>query len=336
MATIVIDAGHGGYDPGAVNGTRLEKNDNLRMALAVGKILQDCGQNVIYTRTTDVFIPLLERSNIANRANADFFFSIHRNGSTNSAANGVENWIHPSTSQKNAAAASLILSRVANAGVQSNRGLQYGNFSVLRHTNAPAQLFEYGFISNAEDNRLFDQNFNAYAQATASGILSGLGLTCGGAPLPPTPPTPPVTPPDIIPPPPAGDYTATIRYIQSELNRRYGQNLTVDGKWGPLSYRALLRAYQIELNRQFNAGLVVDGVWGPRTRAATRTLRLGDRGNLVWLMQAALYVNGFPAAPDGIFGPATDIHVRNFQRANGLTVDGLAGPNTFEKLFARA
>ena len=338
MATVVLDAGHGGYDSGAVNGTRLEKNDNLRMALAVGKILTDCGVRVVYTRSTDVFVPLLERSNISNNAGADLFVSIHRNSSVNPSANGVENWVYTQPSQKAVSAADLVLSRVANAGVQNNRGLQYGNFSVLRHTKAPAMLFEYGFISNAQDNFLFDSRFDAYAQATASGIMSSLGVTCATTQPPTPPPSPPpgiVTPP-IVPPPPPGDYIANIRYIQSSLNSRYGQNLVVDGIWGPLSYRSLLRAYQTELNRQFNAGLSVDGVWGLATRAATRTLRQGARGNLVWLLQAALYVNGYPTSLDGVFGPATDLQVRNFQRANGLVIDGIAGPNTFEKLFARA
>ncbi|MCL2484343.1 MAG: peptidoglycan-binding protein, partial [Firmicutes bacterium] len=57
------------------------------------------------------------------------------------------------------------------------------------------------------------------------------------------------------------------------------------------------------------------------------------RNNLVWLMQAALYTNGFSTIPDGSFGPITDGQVRAFQRARGLGIDGLAGPNTFERLF---
>lgn len=326
MATVVLDAGHGGYDYGAVNGNRREKDDNLRLTLAVGNILKNCGVNVVYTRTTDVFIPLLERSNISNRANADLFVSIHRNASTNSSANGVENWVYTNPSQKAVAAANLVLNRVVSAGVQNNRGLQYGVFSVLRHTVAPAMLLEMGFISNTEDNRLFDTRFDAYATAIASGILSSLGISCSGVNAPGT--TPPPTPE-----PPTSEYARNVRRIQEYLNTHYNAGLVADGIWGPMSKKALIRAYQIELNRMYNAGLVTDGVWGPNTSAATRTLRLGDRNNLVWLMQAALYTNGFSTIPDGIFGPITEGQLRAFQRARGLTADGLAGPKTFETLF---
>lgn len=333
MATVVLDAGHGGYDPGAVNGTRFEKNDNLRLALAVGARLRNCGVNVVYTRTTDVFIPLLERSNISNAAKADLFVSFHRNSSTNSTANGVENWVYTNPSQKAVAAANLVLNRIVAQGVQSNRGLHYGVFSVLRHTAAPAMLLEMGFISNAEDNRLFDAKFDVYAAAIASGILSSLGLTCESVPTEPPPVSPP---PPTEPTPPSGDYTANIRRIQQTLNERYNAGLIVDGIWGPQSYRQLVRGLQIELNRIYNAGLTVDGIFGARTAAAVRPLRQGAKNNLVWILQAALYVNGFPSIPDGIFGPQTEAQVRNFQRANGITVDGIAGPKTFERLFARA
>jgi len=323
---VVLDAGHGGYDYGAVNGARREKDDNLRMSLSVGNILRNCGVNVVYTRSADIFVPLLERSQISNNARAGLFVAIHRNASTNTSAGGVENWVYSSPSQKAVAAANLVLNRVVAAGVQSNRGLRYGNFSVLRHTQAPAMLLELGFISNAEDNRLFDARFDAYATAIASGILSSLGVNCSGV-------NAPTQPPVTVPPPPPGDYTNNVRRIQQTMNERYNSGLTVDGVWGAQSKRELIRAFQIELNRMFNAGLVTDGVWGPRTRAATRNLRLGDRNNLVWIMQAALYTNGFSTVPDGIFGPITDGQLRAFQRAQGLAIDGIAGPNTFERLF---
>jgi len=221
MATVVLDAGHGGYDFGAINGQRFEKNDNLRMALAVGQLLRGCGVNVVYTRNTDVFIPLLERSQISNAAGADLFVALHRNASTNPGAHGVENWVYSSPSEKAVAAANLVLNRLVSAGVQRNRGIAYGNFSVLRHTAAPAMLLENGFITNEEDNRLFDTRFDAYANAIASGILSALGITC-----------PSVKPPQPPPPPPSPEYTANVRNTQSTLNSRYGAGLTVDGIWG--------------------------------------------------------------------------------------------------------
>ena len=76
---VVIDAGHGGeYDPGAVFEGRQEKDDNLRLALAVGDILENNGVEVIFTRVTDVYDTPYEKADMANEAEADFFVSIHR------------------------------------------------------------------------------------------------------------------------------------------------------------------------------------------------------------------------------------------------------------------
>ena len=79
--TLVIDAGHGGKDPGAQIKTAKEKNINLAVALAFGKLVeQNCKDvKVVYTRKTDVFVALDQRANIANRAKADLFVSIHTN-----------------------------------------------------------------------------------------------------------------------------------------------------------------------------------------------------------------------------------------------------------------
>ena len=84
--TLVIDAGHGGRDAGALGKTGKEKNINLSVALALGRLFeQNCPEvKVVYTRKTDVFVPLQERANIANKAKADLFISIH----TNSVASG--------------------------------------------------------------------------------------------------------------------------------------------------------------------------------------------------------------------------------------------------------
>lgn len=79
--TLVIDAGHGGHDSGAVGATSKEKNINLNVALAFGRLVEaNCPDvNVVYTRKTDIFIPLNERANIANRNKADLFISVHTN-----------------------------------------------------------------------------------------------------------------------------------------------------------------------------------------------------------------------------------------------------------------
>ncbi len=179
MATIVIDAGHGGYDAGAVNGTRFEKNDNLRMALAVGERLQKCGIKVVYTRTSDVFVPLLERSRISNNNNADLFVSFHRNSASNPIANGVETLVYINASNKALQAAEALQQALVNAGVQSNRGVKRVNLSVLRETNAPAILLELGFINNEQDNVLFDTQFNTYADVIAQSLAKSVGVNCG-------------------------------------------------------------------------------------------------------------------------------------------------------------
>lgn len=91
---IVLDAGHGGKDPGKVQGKVLEKDIALKIALMVGKELEkDKNFKVFYTRKTDVFVQLYERGQIANKANADLFVSIHCNASNNSHAHGAETYV---------------------------------------------------------------------------------------------------------------------------------------------------------------------------------------------------------------------------------------------------
>ena len=93
--TLVIDPGHGGHDPGAVGKSAKEKNINLNVALKLGKLIKDnCPDvKVIYTRSTDVFIPLNQRAQIANNAKADLFISIHTNSVAGSnKVTGASTW----------------------------------------------------------------------------------------------------------------------------------------------------------------------------------------------------------------------------------------------------
>lgn len=95
LRTIVIDAGHGGVDPGAVHGKLYEKDINFKIALRLEELIREGmpSVKVIQTRRTDVKINLYERGNIANRANADLFVSIHVNASEKSSANGHSTYV---------------------------------------------------------------------------------------------------------------------------------------------------------------------------------------------------------------------------------------------------
>lgn len=314
MPTIVIDPGHGGTDPGAVYYGRNEKDDNLRLGLAVAERLRNLGYNVVMTRDSDKNVSLGERSNISNNANADLFVSLHRNASTNPNYNGLETYVYLSPSAASLAAAQNINSRIANAGVQTNHGVKYADFAVLRNTKAPAVLVELGFISNAYDNTLFDTRFDAYADAIVNGIVASVGPANPGGGS-------------------SNDRMAKTKEIQQTLNNRYGAGLTVDGYYGPKTKQALIKALQKELNWSYNAGLTVDGIFGPKTKAAIRNQRYGNNNYLVYLLQAMLFFYGYNIAVDGKFGANTQNAVIDFQRTHGLTPDGIAGPNTYAALI---
>ncbi len=171
MATIVLDAGHGGSDFGATYLGRMEKDDNLRLTMAVGNILQNAGQNVIYTRTGDVYETPSQKAQEANAANADYFVSIHRNSSPyDNQYTGIESLVYNryGTAAKMAGNINRQLEDIGfvNQGVNERT-----NLAVLRQTNMPAVLVEVGFINTDRDNMLFDSRFNEIAQAIADGIL---------------------------------------------------------------------------------------------------------------------------------------------------------------------
>ena len=94
MHTIVIDAGHGGHDPGCQYGGKQEKNITLAIALKLGKIIKEnlTDVNVKNTRSEDKFVELSERTAIANRNSADIFISIHVNANGKTSANGTETY----------------------------------------------------------------------------------------------------------------------------------------------------------------------------------------------------------------------------------------------------
>ena len=107
--TVVIDAGHGGVDPGALGRKSQEKDINFKVSNRLGEMIKEAYPEVkvIYTRTTDVKIPLARRADIANKANANLFISIHSNASKNKSANGCQTFTLGSGSDAEAKAAAM-------------------------------------------------------------------------------------------------------------------------------------------------------------------------------------------------------------------------------------
>ena len=175
--TIIIDPGHGGFDPGAVYENRKEKDDNLRLALAVGQELQNTGYQIIYTRTDDRYDSPYDKAQIANSAGGDLFLSFHRNfAETPDLYQGVQALVY----DKNPLA--LRVAKNVNEELESigfkNLGIESRKeLVVLRRTSMPAVLLEVSFINSAEDNRLFDEKFDAIANAIATGVERALPLT---------------------------------------------------------------------------------------------------------------------------------------------------------------
>jgi N-acetylmuramoyl-L-alanine amidase len=194
VGRIVIDAGHGGHDTGTIGPNGLmEKDLCLDVALRLGKLIEEGlpGAEVIYTRSDDTFIPLEERTNIANQAKADLFVSIHANSSPDSSARGVETYylnFSPSseamavaarenaTAQNNVRDLESLVQRIArNEKIEESRelasdiqeslahrlqrtnksirdrGVRKAPFVVLIGANMPSVLAEISFISNPAD-----------------------------------------------------------------------------------------------------------------------------------------------------------------------------------------
>lgn len=174
--SIMLDAGHGGIEPGAVYQGRREADDTLRLTLAVGEILQNNGIDVEYTRTTDVYETPYQKAMEANNAGVDFFVSIHRNSfPADNQVSGVESLVYDLSGIKYEMAqninAQLETVGFVNLGVKARP-----NLVVLKRTKMPAVLVEAGFINSDVDNYIFDTNFDAVAQAIADGILETLNM----------------------------------------------------------------------------------------------------------------------------------------------------------------
>ena len=215
IGRIVIDAGHGGHDTGTIGPTGLmEKDLCLDVALRLGKIIQQRlpGADVVFTRSDDTFIPLEERTHIANEAKADMFISIHANSSQDTGARGIETYY---LNLKGSAEAMEVAARenaTDNQGIHElqdlvkqiartekideskefaedvqdslskriqksakpvkNRGVRKAPFVVLIGADMPSILTEISFLSNPADEKMLKQP--EHRQRVAEGIYQGV------------------------------------------------------------------------------------------------------------------------------------------------------------------
>lgn len=169
--TILLDAGHGGYDYGgrAAFGVN-EKMLTLDIVLRLAPILSRAGYHVILTRNNDEFISLGKRTAISNVTTNSIFVSIHINWSDNRRARGLETYYYAPNSQRLASNILWELSRVCATPI---RGVKFAKYHVLRYNSRPAVLCELGFDSNSSENRLLqnEKHRQLLAEAVARGIL---------------------------------------------------------------------------------------------------------------------------------------------------------------------
>lgn len=168
---VIIDAGHGGQEPGAVYNGRKEKDDTLQLAFDVGSALERRGIQVEYTRVNDVYDTPYEKAMMGNQSDADFFLSLHRNAMpVPGTGSGIETLVYSDQGTAGLLARNINKELAAvgwtNLGVEERPGL-----IVLRKTKMPAALIEAGFIDNEKDNAFFDANMAADADAIADGVL---------------------------------------------------------------------------------------------------------------------------------------------------------------------
>lgn len=179
--TIVVDPGHGGKDSGAVAEDKTtEKSLTLRLAPRVASLLRQRGYNVIMTRTTDEFIALSKRAEIANENNAEIFVSIHFNSASSPSAYGIE-VLYASENdvdrKKDAGDQTRLAREVLNSVLKetgaNNRGIKNRpELAVLRKTNMTACLVEGGFVSNPDE--LDKIKSDSYLDKLAVGIVNGI------------------------------------------------------------------------------------------------------------------------------------------------------------------
>ena len=186
---VYLDAGHGGYDPGASYFGISEKSLTLAIQSRVKAKLEAEGYQVVTTRTSDTYVDLTDRSRAANASESDIFVSIHINAAGSFDVQGIETYYYqpfaeypsrinatyhanPTRLSMSDTLANAIQSSLINATGAQNQGVKRRTFAVLRETTAPAVLLELGFLSNPQE--VARLTTSAYQENLANAIVAGI------------------------------------------------------------------------------------------------------------------------------------------------------------------
>ena len=170
---IIIDAGHGGTEPGSVKQGIQEKDINLQIALQLQKRLEAKGYKVVMTRDDDTAISLKNRAKLANQAKGDLLISIHQNSFRDASVHGIEVYYNSDKTTNDQQLAQMIQESLINETGAKNRGIHSDNgLVVTRETIMPAVLVETAFISNDDELDLIMSD--DYQNKVVKGIVVGI------------------------------------------------------------------------------------------------------------------------------------------------------------------
>ena len=292
---IFLTAGHPMY--AGAKGILDETVVDRAVSLELASILRSMGHTVKYYNSENIKDYVVETS-MANQENFDWYIDIHCNAS-NGQGHGTETLVYTDNKPQ----AHKISANISKLGFY-NRGVKTRtNLYILKHTNAKALLVECFFIDNKTDCDLYNK---VGPHAIAKAIAEGLTGTTSTSTIPTPSPAPTPTPTPAPVKPSGNDW---IKRLQAELNKQGFRDSNGNT-------------------------LVVDGIAGSKTLSACPLLREGARGNITKLVQEKLTNLGYSTnGVDGIFGSGTKSAVIKYQRAKGLSADGIVGQNTWRKLL---
>ena len=169
---IVLDAGHGGEDPGAIRDDAIEKEITLEVAKKTKTILEESDYKVGMTRDTDRYIELGDRAKFANERKAKVFVSIHCNSSEDYSGKGIETYYTEQKGLEDEILAGMIQESLIEETDANDRGIKGANYTVIVRSDMPAVLVEVGFLTDAEENDLLQNE--EYQRKLAKGIAEGI------------------------------------------------------------------------------------------------------------------------------------------------------------------